>query len=200
MSEQPMAKPSAVARELFRAIAEERWTDAATFIDPEDVRSRYDLAARTLRGEVPTVVIHQAPHRVGQIQMPLAIRSRASGFGTLEELEAVTPEEFMGRIISRLMGRRVFRGAKSDPTSDANPVLQVLRVVIGESHETETLAHVVYRRILQAPDRARLLEPISVVTLRKTAPGWRVPGPNRLTDRASTGVSGIRVDEGPWLA
>ena len=60
MSEQPLETPSGIARELFRAIAEERWTDAATFIDPEDVRSRYDLASRILRGEELKIILHQA--------------------------------------------------------------------------------------------------------------------------------------------
>ena len=137
-------------------------------------------------------------------QTPLALRSNRLGLflhvlsekawcGTFEELEAITPEEFMGRIIGRLMGSRI------TPAQDPNSAVRVLRVVIGESHETENLAHVVYRRILQAPDRAQLIEPISVVTLRRTGAGWRVPGPNRLT-RSGVGWSGVRLEEGPWLA
>jgi hypothetical protein len=39
---------------------------------------------------------------------------------------------------------------------------RILRVVLGDTYETDELAHVVHRRLLQRGERTHLLEPIRV--------------------------------------
>jgi hypothetical protein len=190
----PATSPSHVVRELFEAIDTEQWTDAANCMDPDEIRSRHDRALTALRGEMYTHVVDViAAASTSEEAMPETSVTTAQlslqragpdatalivGISSVEELERIGPDGLMARLIARAVGS--FE-PHADETADAGsrPLLpdRLIRVVLGETHETDELAHVVYRRLLQRGETTTLLEPVRVISLQRTPSGWRASGP-----------------------
>ena len=219
----PTTSPGDVVRELFEAIEKERWTDAANCVDPAEVRSRYDRAIAALRGDMYIRIVDV----IAAGSMPAETSSKASvaiaqmsvqgagpdataliaGIRSVEELERIKPDGLMAQLIARAVGS--FE-PPADETSDAGskPRLpeRLLRVVLGETHETGELAHVVYRRLLRRGETTSLLEPVRVISLQRTPSGWRVSGPTyghfRLTSPTSRRAGGVLLrdaDRYEWM-
>ena len=223
MAFSPTTSPRDVVRELFEAIDKERWTDASNCVDPDEIRSRYDRALAALRGErskhvvdviaagsMPAEVTPKTGVAIAQMNVqgtgPDAT-ALIAGIRNVEELEALEPEELMARLIARAVGS--FE-QQADETADAGstPRLteRLLRVVLGETYETDELAHVIYRRLLQRGETTSLLEPVRVISLQRTPSGWRVSGPRyghfRLTSATSRRAGGVmvrQVDRYEWM-
>lgn len=207
----PSASPIEVVRRLFTAIDDERWMDAADCIEPAEIQSQYDKARRALHGDAHQCVVDvvtvgtagaqaapsaRAPQLKFQGRAAPSVTVVTAGIRSVAELEKITPEELMARLVAQAIGnpdrpakesqgatdfraRRAEQGAaESEDAGSSSPVTErIFRVAIGETYETDELAHVVYRRLIQRGERTQLLEPIRVVTLGRTPSGWRTPGP-----------------------
>lgn len=194
--------PGIVARRLFRALADERWLDAVALVDPAVVRKHFEwwvqhLAAHKRQAEVDvSSFAGELPNREeAQQSRPRIVRlmtKRAGvppgsgepiGVESLADLERLTPAEVMARAASfrhaewvrRVSARTAATDADSPPAveSDRSSFVCLLNVAIGETQEFDDLAHVLYRRLLQRGDRTHLLDPIGVLSFRRTPDGWR---------------------------
>lgn len=171
--------------------------DAANCIDPAEIQSEYDRALHALRGDLHVCVVdviaagstrtEAAPKiNAGPTTAQLSVQRPGpgataviAGIRSVEELERITPEGLMARLIARAIGSFVQPAdTRADEAADARSQPErLLRVVLGETYETDGLAHVVYRRLLQRGERTDLLDPIRVISLHRTPSGWRAPGP-----------------------
>lgn len=216
MAFSPTTSPGDIVGELFEAIDNERWTDAAGCVDPDEIRSRYDRALAALRGERSKHVVDviaagsmpvEATPKTSVALAQMSVQGTGqdataliAGIRSIEELEGIRPEGLMARLIARAVGS--FE-QQADETADAGskPRLpeRLLRVVLGETHETDELAHVVYRRLLQRGETTSLLEPVRVISLQRIPSGWRVSGPRyghfRLTSATSRRAGGAMLRE-----
>lgn len=218
MMQEGFEPASAVARRLFSAIAAGRWLEAAACIDPADVQVQYDAAvavklrsrdnpafaadqevsaqARRTETSAMSRFARQALLPRARLPFPLSVLAAMS----LEELRSQSALDFMGRIME-IREAEFLNEQQGWPTTfewedeaaQATRSAELLRVVLGEAQESGDVAHVIFRRVLNEPDGAHLLEPIGCVTFRKLPMGWRV-----VLSRVPGAKA--RLDAGPWRA
>jgi hypothetical protein len=185
--------PAAVARRFFRALEEERWDDAIDLVDPAAVQAHYDWwrARLGMGGHLPITIETGERSAAGnpaagfvRVMLPPRFLSgtiRATGLESEDELNAMTPAEAMAHATIHVKQAVAEAKAKvprpvavtrdvDEPATEP----RTMNVVIGDVQETDDLAHVVYRRLLQRGERTTMAEPIEALSMRRTADGWRV--------------------------
>ena len=218
MRQEGFEPASAVARRLFSAIAAGEWLEAAACIDPADVQLQYDAAvglklrssgnpafaadqeasARARRTETSAMSrsARQALLPRARLTFPLSVLGAMS----LEELRSLSALDLMARIMEIREAEflheqrgRLTTFEWEDEAAQAERSAELLRVVLGEAQESDDVAHVVFRRVLNEPEGVYLLEPIGCATLRKLPVGWRVV-------LSSVPGAKARIDAGSWRA
>lgn len=197
MTETPADIPGAVARQFLRALDEERWEDAVDLVDPAAVQAHFDWwRSRIGKGGRSRITIETAVrppaghHAAGEVRIltPPAFlpgSAGATGIESVAELDALTPAEAMVRATLHMRNavaetranaaHHGFPAGEPDVTSEPRR----LNVVVGDVQEMDDLAHVVYRRLLQHGERTHLIEPVNLMSMRRTASGWRVMEPEQ---------------------
>lgn len=172
------------------------WLDAIALVDPAVVRKHFEwwvqhLSARECQAEINvSSFAGELPNREdapqGRSPTVRLIMKRGGvspglgepiGVESLADLGRLTPVEVLARAASFRHAEWVRRVSAADSSpgveSDQSSSIRLLNVAIGDAQEFEDLAHVMYRRLLQRGDRTHLLEPIGVLSFRRTPDGWR---------------------------
>lgn len=185
----------AIVRELFTAIDDKRWADAAALVDPETLdrfkthnvrqeRQRQDAVTGERRyspDTPPEVVAWYEQQRASAPRVdPADLLSRQfAGVRSLQELEALPAVEVLARHLQAVDPREQAHREAADhgvalPAEIAVRTERLLnpnRSVLGHAVESDSLVQVVYRANW-APDPMDRLA--MAATVRRTEAGWRL--------------------------
>lgn len=193
--------PEAVVRAAFAAYEAKQWSDFAALVHPDaldEFRKQQLLMAKAWEhrprmaevrdSTMPAAVAEYFDRMQDKIGARIgnpALRSFAR-VKTLEELEALTPQEFLARYLE----------ATSPKPNPEDPMYQppvAKREIIGDVREDADQVHVVYR-VRTDVGRYGRTEQVEVLPVRRAGTAWRIMLNNDLSFTGSIRTLGVEAD------
>ena len=200
----PIAAAVAVVREAFDALERRDWDSAARLIDPQVLAEFKRVQVEQYRLRQRMEEQGQPVHAYRDTTMPPAVAewfeqqaakhreaievslSEHFGVGSIQELEALTPQQMAARWLAsndpEVALRRDFErelraqdsalAARMDP--ERVPLPRWRYRVLGGVREVETLVYVLYRVVHEHEGAAPSFGGIGVVPVTAAADGWRL--------------------------
>ncbi len=197
--DRPPDSPEAVVRAVFAAVEAKQYEAVAPYIDPESLAEfhEYALAAALSQEKVRPLTVEdlkrhdpEMPDAVAEYQVQQFARRAAdagswllrdyAGVETLEQLQALSPEQLLGRWLEAQAPEYQLRQAmrksrRPVPEADLlSGMPRIRRQVLGAVREGESVAHVVYRFTWQIGSEEEPEGEVKVTTLRRTPASWRM--------------------------
>ncbi|HEX2190619.1 MAG TPA: hypothetical protein VHG51_17045 [Longimicrobiaceae bacterium] len=183
------APPARVARDFFRLLEQERWSEAAALVHPDraagEKRSRVRLLSeieerqarpfdpRTMDPAMPEPVARYLARRDSLARTHFdPVADEFARVRSVEEMRALPAAELMARHLEALDGR----AGCAELTGRSYPEPLVTRTVLGEVAEGEWV-HVVFREHhtnLRRSAPGIYAREVKVLPLRRSPEGWRI--------------------------
>ncbi len=171
--------PQVVVRAAFTAYEAKRWGDFAALVHPDALAEFRESELGSAQAweqyaanpnedrdsTVPPAVSEYLKNMRAEMGGNPVLRQFA-GVKSLEELRALSPQEFLARYLEATSPRPDTKDPDYHPPIDT-------REVIGEVRESQDLVHVVYR-VSSDVGRYGRTESIEVIPVRRAANGWRI--------------------------
>ncbi len=208
------------ARAIFAALAEERWADAAALVHPDTTREfrerhlaheRRRLPGRGQSVEERMQLAPGMPREVAEYHArreadlveefpPPVLADGYAGVQTLDELEALAPQEMLARFLEaadwRYRGVRQLEHAGRTVSAETRAYLpHGVHHVLGAVADGETLAYVVYR-YQHFHDESDSPREVQTLKMKRTEEGWRACS-IYLGGRNAVGMRMVEWDDEP---